>query len=1093
MSYPYDPQTRELVAQLLYQALPSMYRAHDEAPEGRGELKQLLEILAVPLAAVRQSIEELHADLFIDTANDWVLPYLAEMVGTVLIFEDADRNRRDVRETVGWRRRKGTPPMLQELASLLAEQTVVTHEGWKLVQMTQDLDLVRPSRVLPELTDPRIAEKASGPLTDTAHLVDVRAIGKRTGKFHPLHVFHWAHPTRLFELDGGTPADLTDPVTDPDLRFAFHPAGEQLALRARRVDEADELQTDLVPPMHFAADPGSWFGREGRFSVSICGVEAGIAEPVVSPRVPSTRPASVALLDGSCRIEVLEHEARRFYGTLRVEVVAAPFAGPPPGLPDTTPANIDVRARVDVDALAPQPSVVVNNAPADPGAVVMIRILPIGAGALLFPGATLEISSSVPHALLEAEDPALAVDGFLRGALVVTLPETHVDAERWFYIAADGSLVDAQSTGANPVDVQILDQGGNRALDPGMIRSIGIGPAWPPLPPSRDSRAWSILPQAPGRGPAVLHGGGVLRDLGGGAYTPIPNPTECSLVFALGFRTGGGPDYRPFVRLAWQGPDPAGATWIPMDDNGQALPAADARLADLADFRDTNPTDLRLAVRFECGAVDGVLAPAEVAWPGFDGRTVLVHLPQLAAQAANPIASWPTDLGTYLGISDAVYVGIDGSTWVEGTGDTARVSQGAVAPIREARSLRRRRVHHRSLCQWNNENPPAVMHQATAPGRLDIDVGHGLFSLAGSEPPQASPVGPDGPPPPPALTVRFQQGSTWRTGALPMPRETFLDRRLPMPTRIVTRSGHLHRNAAAPVHDLPRYRTLGDALLDIAAAPLSREVIQIEDSATYPGESIAWPAGVDRLTIQAAEDERPWIEIANWAVGAADYEELTLTGIALGASALGALDLPPAGSVLLQLLTVTHNHNTLVVAAHPSSVHAAVEGSVTGGLQIDGDGVLAIRDSVVDRGLGRGLAALVAAEATVTTDRVTVFGTVGVRVLEASETYFDDDVTVEDRFEGCVRYSRVTSGSVLPRIHRVVHDLEAHFVSVSRHHPAHARMAETTDPRLLGGAENGGEIGAFHLASLAKIYRAVLRRLVESTPAGLSTGLLRSD
>ena len=107
--YPYDDDVLEEIAQRLYDALPAMYRVPDEPPGGRGELKRLLDVLAAPLAVLRQSIQELHADLFIDTADDRIVPYLAEMVGTALVFPDAESNRRDVRGTVGWRRRKGTP------------------------------------------------------------------------------------------------------------------------------------------------------------------------------------------------------------------------------------------------------------------------------------------------------------------------------------------------------------------------------------------------------------------------------------------------------------------------------------------------------------------------------------------------------------------------------------------------------------------------------------------------------------------------------------------------------------------------------------------------------------------------------------------------------------------------------------------------------------------------------------------------------------------------------------------------------------------------------------------------------------------------
>ncbi|HYP07412.1 MAG TPA: hypothetical protein VER03_14360, partial [Bryobacteraceae bacterium] len=277
MSYAFDPDIRAYVSRLLYRAVPAYFRNEDQPPAGREELRQLLHVLAAPLAIARQNIEELHADLFIDSADDWVLRYLAEMVGTTLIFPDADSNRRDVRSTIGFRRRKGTPLMLQDMGETLTGQMVVTQEGWRLVQMTQDLNLLRLDRVIPDIRPAILAETESGPLCATHHIVDIRSISRTTGVFHAKHVAHWAHPTLLFPLEEGFPFDLRDPLTDPDFRFAFHPLGIFLPLRARRTGSADRnIKTDRVPPMHFAANPAIWFDRAGRFSVKIGGVAAAL-------------------------------------------------------------------------------------------------------------------------------------------------------------------------------------------------------------------------------------------------------------------------------------------------------------------------------------------------------------------------------------------------------------------------------------------------------------------------------------------------------------------------------------------------------------------------------------------------------------------------------------------------------------------------------------------------------------------------------------------------------------------------------------------------------------------------------------------------
>jgi hypothetical protein len=158
-------------------------------------------------------------------------------------------------------------------------------------------------------------------------------------------------------------------------------------------------------------------------------------------------------------------------------------------------------------------------------------------------------------------------------------------------------------------------------------------------------------------------------------------------------------------------------------------------------------------------------------------------------------------------------------------------------------------------------------------------------------------------------------------------------------------------------------------------------------------------------------------------------------------------------------------------------------------LFLTGAGEFRIADSVVDAGA----VALNAADGQVTLDRCTVFGETHCRVIEASESIFENNITVTDRFRGCVRYSRVTGQSVLPRIHRVVADVPVAYVSRDRNDPAHARLGEVTDRRILNGAEDGGEMGAFHELQLALRYEGYRRRLEESTPAGLITGVIRLD
>ena len=800
MSYPYDPDIRKYVTQLLFRGAPAYFRAEDQSPAGRDELLQLLEILAAPLAIARQSIEELHADLFIDSADAWVLRYLAEMVGTTLIFPDADSNRRDIRSTVAFRRRKGTPLMLQDMGETLTGQMVMTQEGWRLVQMTQDLNLLRPERVIPDIRPAIIAETESGPLCSTHHLPDIRAISLTTGIFHPKHVAHWAHPTVLFPLDEGFAFDLRDPVTDPDFRFAFHPLGVFLPLRARRPSaSASEIKTDRVPPMYFDRSPGVWFDRPGGFTVKIGGVAAALAEPAEQARIVSGRLAGLELADGSVTLTLLEHEPRRFQGPVRVELAMVALVV---GVPDTAnAASVEVRSRVEISAAGASAFAVVNPGAVDATRVVMLRLQPVGAAAPFFPGAVIEVAGDTAAAALSVEEPESARAGFLRGGLAIRIPATPVDDDRWFFIGIDGSCYEAQTTGTGASDVPVTDTGGVRTVPRDLLLTQSPGAAWPPLFVRAEPEPLLRIPNAPGRGPLILHGGRVLVP-GGASFSDIAAGQQCSLVFAL--RAGlFVPQYHPFIRLDWTGPDPSTATWMAIDDAG-GVTALDARLETIAELRQGRIDEARLLVRFECEQDDARMAPSEFAWSGYDGESLLVYLPEMAVGAINPLPGWPAGAGV-AGIGPAVAIAADGSTWNEVMAANLRQSWGDVAPLAEYLPVRRRVVRERRLCGWINENPPGDMLDQTPEGRLDVDVENGLFSLSANEAIRPFPTGQDGPPLPPSLTVAYQDGYTDHTGARPAAREPLIDNRLETPTRIVSRSGRLHRNAPPEWFAIPRY------------------------------------------------------------------------------------------------------------------------------------------------------------------------------------------------------------------------------------------------------------------------------------------------
>lgn len=1116
-SYPYDPDLHRALSELLYRSLPSLYRVADQPPKGSGELEALIDVLAVPLAVLRQNIGELHGDLFIDSASDWILPLLAEMVGTTLAFPDADSNRRDVRGTVGWRRRKGTPRALQEMGEELTGQLVVTQEGWQRVQLSQDLNQLRHERVVPDLRPATISELAWGPLDRAHHAADLRAISRRTGKYHPRHMIHWVHPTRMFDASGWTPAEIDHPnpgapPKDRDLRYAFRPLGTYAQLRAARSGPADPLRTDRVPPMHFAEAPDEWFGRRGRFGVRICGLAAGVGESEVAPRFPSRRLASTELLAGAVSIEVLEADTRQLTSALDIEVLAAPL---PPGSDLPNLAAAQLRSSVPLEAHGPGALELHESGDPPSGAIALLRLSTASGGEATFPELTLQVTGATPAARLGADDPELAREGFLRGALFLRVPAGRVEGQRWYRIARDGSLYHEHLGGEALPLIQLQpDADDERHLEPASLAAPGPGPAWPPLPGSADPAPLAPLPPAPGQSPVLMHGGLPVRDKDVDPPEDLVTSTPCALGFALRYVNGIDVVIEPLGRLRWPAGDPSVFTWEALGHHGLPTDGGDRFWQIAEDLIELQPASQQLLVRFECGEDGAVLPPAEVAWATFDGRPVLIHLPTLEAHNVSGGGEWVLNDIDLTAASAPTAAGADGSTWRLSPFSIERMSLGPAAPLRDPTPIRRRRVRRRTLCNWKNEGSSGQIHRATEPGCLDIDVLHGLFALNASEPPQRPLPPAAGAPSPPSVTVDLQDGFTLHLGARAAAREAALGRRLAQPTRLVTRSGRLHHGAPIGWLSQDRYPTLAQALEAISEAPCEggREVIQIEDSATYFDEELAWPTGVTELTIQAAERERPLIHFRSWNGGssAAPLKKLSLIGLALAGPAddlavepgpsiaAGSLVFPPSERVELAFCTFATDQSGAVFTANPGGTEVEVWRCLTGPLDLEGGGTLRVRESILDSGDGPGEPALTAEQGTLELDRVTVIGASESRRLYATEVIFLGEILIEDRFNGCVRFSRVPGAETgeddgLPRKYRLARGTEVRFVTQERDDPAYARLAESCDPAIRRGAEDGSEMGAFHETHLAERYEAFLERLREYTPANLATGLVRLD
>lgn len=229
-------------ADRLFELLPAVYQ--DQDAEAGGVLRALLRIVTEQVDVVEEDIAQLYDDLFIETCRDWVVPYIGDLVSNDPL-RDAVRSRADVARTISYRRRKGTLPMLEELARGVTGWAAHAVEFLELVGWSQQLEHLRPQAASFDVRSLERDDRVGGAFDEATHSVDVRAVSQCDGRHHHHHVgfFLW----RL----GGYPLRRV-PARRASAAWRFHlsPLGNAAPLFSRARREGDEagLATELHVP-----------------------------------------------------------------------------------------------------------------------------------------------------------------------------------------------------------------------------------------------------------------------------------------------------------------------------------------------------------------------------------------------------------------------------------------------------------------------------------------------------------------------------------------------------------------------------------------------------------------------------------------------------------------------------------------------------------------------------------------------------------------------------------------------------------------------------------------------------------------------------
>lgn len=1083
-----DPRTNpELVARRLYELIPGHYRAYDEEEPAPPPLRELIRVVGESVAYLRQDLDALLDNLSIETAEDWVVPYLAALVGTRLLPRaDARSTRLDVRNTVAWRRRKGTPAVLREVAQAMGGwPTDRIAEFFAQLGWSQNLNHLRLEHPLtPDLRDPVRIDRlghADDPFARAADLRPTRALdGARVtpgslgigrvgwgtpGRYQIKQVGVFVHRLKPFRLSGVVPA-AADPGRPPPPAaecFTFDPLHRAAPLF---------VEHSAAPLTRTAFDAAPWetFGRDlavrqhGLLLASDSAPGAADRVGAVAPRswdltaAPAGRPADPRrpftfgdqgpglTLDTTGGLRLLTPRDFR-HGGAHFVIVAEWWDGAAAvrlGTLSTLRAVSGLAGAYQVGIATAgngQLRLTVHTGRAGLG---FAGLPPSPPGR--FPGATVAIRGANPGVPRSSD------------VILVALPAAYVmpGEPRVFHVADDGALY------ADP------------ELTPASLAAPPGGPVYPRRvltarvrPPS----GYVPLHRGPGgmRLPDQSRFGGAQVLVQAEVFAPGPN----TLLGAVA----------TVVRVITDHPELEGPNAWPAFTYRRSLLALSGNLPEGKLALRVRPLSGNLLPAFEAIVVDR------------GGRSLLIYVPEATSVPSTGVELLVGDDGStwFAPVDPAVRLRVAGAPSLEGL-TLARPSAGQVLPIPRLLPLQQRTAVGLDLCDCRRR-------QLLLPGELGVDPERGRFALAPEDPAEGSPD----------LTVDYVEAFTGRIGARPFPGR--IDHAV-APTRLVARSGDAisrQTTAALPVH------------ADLAAAIATagpNEVIEIADSATYLSlATLDLPAGLRTLTLRAAEGQRPCLAFYD-AAGAPTaiglhvlnpLDRFELSGLLISGGPVRIED--EAKQVVVTGCTLdplgAKPDGSMLVVADDDTQHATAHlfcRCIIGGIRA-GQGVarLTVADSIVDL---QGRPAIAGRQATdpartVHLERVTVLGSVRCVELHASECILDDVVTVEDRQVGCVRFSRWERESILPRRYACVPTKAAAdacppgrrcvapiFDARRVGRPDYARLANASPREITVASEAGSEVGAFASDQATIRLENLTLKLREYLPVSLAAAVV---
>nr|WP_294510142.1 hypothetical protein [uncultured Rhodopila sp.] len=250
------PANRALLADLLAKQASGPLSAADaqslaylQRQAMAGPLASLLAVLTEQVAVLQEDLDQLYDDQFIETCANWVAPYIGDLIGYQPLHgvtAAISSPRAEVAHTIGYRRRKGTITVLEQLARDVTGWNATAVEFFQRLVVTQYINHIRPQcAATPDFRRWEALERVGTAFDPIMRSVEVRRIGSGRGRYNipNIGIFLWTLGPYSLTRSPAVSADA--------LRWRFHPLGIDTQLYTAPLTETQVTQ--LATPLNVPA------------------------------------------------------------------------------------------------------------------------------------------------------------------------------------------------------------------------------------------------------------------------------------------------------------------------------------------------------------------------------------------------------------------------------------------------------------------------------------------------------------------------------------------------------------------------------------------------------------------------------------------------------------------------------------------------------------------------------------------------------------------------------------------------------------------------------------------------------------------------